>query len=184
MRQIKRIFVHCTAGSQKQTKDDLLREFKARGWSAPGYHYVVFPDGRVDSLLAEDKVSNGVQGFNSTAINVAYVGGIDSKGRAVDNRTEMQKTALMTLLGALKRKYPDAHVMGHRDIWGKDPKNWKKQCPCFDVTSEYGFLDDVGKVEHAKNDESDKYFSPLMSNTPSKLERIIDKIKKLTPWGK
>ena len=86
MRDIKRIFVHCTAGSQKQTKNDLLREFKAKGWSAPGYHYVVFPDGRVDSLLAEDKVSNGVQGFNSTAINIAYVGGIDSKGRATDNQ--------------------------------------------------------------------------------------------------
>ena len=90
----------------------------------------------------------------------------------------------MTLLGALKRKYTDAHIMGHRDIWGKNPKNWKKQCPCFDAEAEYGFLDDGGKVEQAKNDESDKYFSPLMSNTPSKLERIIDKIKKLTPWGK
>ena len=28
MRDIRRIFVHCTAGSQKQTKNDLLKEFK------------------------------------------------------------------------------------------------------------------------------------------------------------
>lgn len=31
MRQIKRIFVHCTAGSQKQTIDDLKAEFRRKG---------------------------------------------------------------------------------------------------------------------------------------------------------
>ena len=98
MRDIRRIFVHCTAGNQKQTLKDLLNEFKAKGWSNPGYHYVVFPDGKVEQLLREDKVSNGVQGYNSTSINVAYVGGIDSKGRATDNRTEAQKASLLDLL--------------------------------------------------------------------------------------
>ena len=48
MREIKRIFVHCTAGSQKQTKEDLLREFRSRGWTYPGYHYVVFPNGEIE----------------------------------------------------------------------------------------------------------------------------------------
>ena len=33
--------------------------------------------------------------------------------------------------------------MGHRDIWGKDSKKWKKQCPCFDAEAEYAHLDDV-----------------------------------------
>ena len=27
--------------------------------------------------------------------------------------------------------------MGHRDIWGKDSKKWKKWCPCFDAEQEY-----------------------------------------------
>lgn len=147
MRNIERIFVHCTAGSQKQTKQDLLNEFKAKGWANPGYHYVVFPTGKVEPLLSEDKVSNGVQGYNSTSINVAYVGGIDSKGKATDNRTEDQKTALITLLTTLKKKYPNARIMGHRDIWGKNPSAWKKQCPCFDATSEYAFLDGAGLSE-------------------------------------
>lgn len=53
MREIKRIFVHCTAGNQKQTLKDLLNEFKAKGWKSPGYHYVVFPDGKVEQLLDE-----------------------------------------------------------------------------------------------------------------------------------
>lgn len=33
--------------------------------------------------------------------------------------------------------------MGHRDIWGKDSKKWKKQCPCFDAEAEYAHLDDI-----------------------------------------
>lgn len=177
MRQIKRIFVHCTAGNQKQTKDDLLREFKARGWSNPGYHYVVFPDGKVVTLLDPSKVSNGVQGYNSTAINVAYVGGVDSKLKPVDNRTQAQKDRLYDLLFYLKQQYPNAHIMGHRDIWGKNPRNWKKQCPCFDAEAEYAELDKVALQKRVEE--------PIkVPNSPLKPKSILDKIKELAPWAK
>ena len=137
MRQIKRIFVHCTASSQKWGVKELLAEFKAKGWKNPGYHKVVTADGVIHQLLDISKVSNGVQGYNSTAINIAYVGGIDSKGKPVDNRTEAQKVALRSLLVELHRQYPHATIMGHRDIWGSDPRKWKKWCPCFDAKLEY-----------------------------------------------
>ena len=94
-------------------------------------------------MLDESKISNGVKGYNSTSINVAYVGGVDSKLKPVDNRTEAQKEALITLLSGLKKRYPNAHIMGHRDIWGKDPKKWQKWCPCFDAEAEYA---EIGKV--------------------------------------
>lgn len=194
MRNIKRIFVHCTAGSQKQTKNDLLREFKAKGWSAPGYHYVVFPDGRVDSLLAEDKVSNGVQGFNSTAINIAYVGGIDSNGRAIDNRTEAQKEALRSKLTELKKKYPNAHIMGHRDIWGKNPANWKKQCPCFDAEKEYENILEINDKIQALEDENKMLKTqahvqmltslPLFAQPEEPKQSLWSKIKSYFPWNK
>ena len=137
MRQIKRIFVHCTAGSQKTTLKQLENEFKAKGWKSPGYHYVVFPDGKIEQMLDESKISNGVRGYNSTSINVSYVGGVDSKLKPIDNRTDAQKASLVTLLTELKSRYPDAHIMGHRDVWGKDPKKWQKWCPCFDAEAEY-----------------------------------------------
>lgn len=137
MRKIERIFVHCTAGNQKQTLQQLKDEFIRRGWKNPGYHYVVFPDGKLVQLLSEDKVSNGVQGYNSTSINVSYIGGIDKQGRPLDNRTQAQKDTLYALLIYLKQQYPKAHILGHRDIWGKNSKNWKKYCPCFDAEEEY-----------------------------------------------
>lgn len=148
MRKINRIFVHCTAGSQRTTLKQLENEFKAKGWKSPGYHYVVFPDGKIEQMLDESKVSNGVRGYNSTSINVAYVGGVDSKLKPIDNRTDAQKASLVTLLTELKSRYPDAHIMGHRDVWGKDPKKWQKWCPCFDAETEYA---EIGKVVPVQN---------------------------------
>lgn len=142
MRQIKRIFVHCTASWQTQTIDQLKQEFRNKGWQNPGYHYVVYPDGSVYQLLNVEAVSNGVQGYNANSINVAYLGGIakDKTGKIipVDNRTEKQKTALRVLLTQLKKKFPSAQIMGHRSIWGEStPNKWKKTCPNFNAVKEY-----------------------------------------------
>lgn len=144
MRKIERIFVHCTAGSQKQTIEDLRTEFKRKGWKNPGYHYVVMPNGRIECMLPEDGISNGVQGYNSTSINVAYIGGIDEKGKGIDNRTDAQKNSLKKILSELKQKYPDAKIMGHRDISPDkngngvvDPWERIKECPCFNAKDEY-----------------------------------------------
>lgn len=144
MRRIKRIFVHCTAGSQRQTVADLQAEFKRKRWKHPGYHYVVQADGTITQLLDEQLVSNGVKGYNSTAINVAYMGGIDAKGKPVDNRTDSQKDSLRKLLKLLRGRYPDAEILGHRDISPDkngngivDPWERIKDCPCFDAKEEY-----------------------------------------------
>lgn len=144
MRKIKRIFIHCTAGSQKQTVADLRAEFKRKGWKNPGYHYVISPDGAITQLLDEQQVSNGVQGYNSTSVNVAYIGGIDSNGKAIDNRTEAQKASLISLLKELRSRYPKAQILGHRDISPDTNHNGKvdsweriKECPCFDAITEY-----------------------------------------------
>ena len=144
MRGIKRIFVHCTAGSQHQTVADLQAEFKRKGWKNPGYHYVIQADGTVKQLLGEQFVSNGVKGYNSTSVNVAYMGGIDADGKAVDNRTDAQKASLLTLLKELKGRYPKAEILGHRDISPDtngngivDPWERIKECPCFNARDEY-----------------------------------------------
>lgn len=144
MRQIKRIFVHCTAGSQRQTVADLQAEFRRKRWKNPGYHYVIFPSGRIVQLLDESGVANGVKGYNQTAIHVAYVGGIDAQGKAVDNRTDMQRAQLRLLLRQIHRRYPNARILGHRDISPDKNHNGKvdsweriKDCPCFDAITEY-----------------------------------------------
>lgn len=154
MRNIKRIFVHCTASYQQTTtKESLLAEFKRNGWKNPGYHWVVKPDGNIISMLDESKVANGVKNYNSTAIHVSWIGGIDKNHpKGIDNRTPEQKAALFDLLTKLKQKYPNAEILGHRDI--SDDKNgngiidpWEriKECPCFDAKVEYADINAIGK---------------------------------------
>jgi len=147
MRNIKYIAVHCTASHQSMTIEGLKQEFKRKGWVNPGYHYVVSPDGKISQLLCEDKVSNGVKGFNSVSINVAYIGGIDINGKPIDNRTNEQKASLRSLLKMLHKKYPTAVIQGHRDFspdLNKDGKitsnEWMKACPCFNAKEEYSIL--------------------------------------------
>ena len=144
MRDIRYIAVHCTASSQMTTIRGLEMEFKRKGWKNPGYHYVVSADGVVHQMLDEERVSNGVKGWNSKLINVAYIGGIDATGKATDNRTEAQKKSLEALLKLLRSRYPKATIQGHRDFSpdlngdGKITRNeWIKACPCFDAKVEY-----------------------------------------------
>jgi Negative regulator of beta-lactamase expression len=144
MRTIKYIFVHCTASQQTATVQQILREFTQRGWKTPGYHYIVDAKGILTQLVAEDRVSNGVKGYNAESINVAYIGGIDAKNKAVDNRTPEQKKTLLDILTRLKQKYTEAIIMGHRDISPDknhngivDPWERIKECPCFNAKTEY-----------------------------------------------
>ena len=85
-----------------------------------------------------------MKGWNSKLINIAYIGGIDEKGKPVDNRTEAQKKSLVSLLKLLRKSYPDAIIQGHRDFSpdlnhdGKITSNeWVKACPCFYAKEEY-----------------------------------------------
>ena len=146
MRRIDRIFIHCTASYQETTTEaSLRREFKAKGWKYPGYHYVVQANGHIIHLLDEIDVANGVKGYNAHSIHVAYVGGIDAtQPNGIDNRTPEQKIALRELLAKLKSQYPEAKVLGHRDISPDlnhngivDPWERIKECPCFDALIEY-----------------------------------------------
>ena len=146
MRSIKRIFVHCTAGNKRQIAESLLYFFHhVKGWNNPGYHYVVEYDGKVVQLAPEERVVNGVKGFNSTSISIAYTGGIDDKGKACDTRSNAQKKAMRELLEELRQRYPDAEILGHRDISPDtnhngivDPWERIKECPSFDAKKEYG----------------------------------------------
>lgn len=136
MRKIEYIAVHCTAGNPSATVPDLLKEFSRKGWKNPGYHYVITADGVVHQLLDLSKVSNGVKGYNSLSVNVAYTGGVDlATGKPLDNRTPQQKASLAALLRVLRSKFPSALIRGHRDFPGVS-----KACPSFDAKAEYSSI--------------------------------------------
>ena len=83
-----------------------------------------------------------VRHYNQHAIGICYEGGLDEEGGYADTRREAQKTAILFLLKDLKRDYPHAKVVGHRDFPGVT-----KKCPCLEVSEVYGFLNDDLKDE-------------------------------------
>lgn len=147
MRTINEIIVHCTATPEGKdyTVEDITRWHKARGFKTIGYHYVVYRDGTVHAGRPEDQVGAHCQGHNAHSIGVCYVGGLTADGKtAKDTRTAAQKQALRNLLVKLRKKYPKAKILGHRDTSpdtnhnGKvDKWEWVKDCPSFDAKTEY-----------------------------------------------
>lgn len=137
--------LHCTAdtGGSKRTREYYLKLWGKKGWRFPGYNYLVYESGVIDTLLPVDcdclvelgEVSNGVYGVNSRSINIAYVGGVKSvRGRLVayDTRTEAQIVSLHTLVSDIQGNCPDAKVFGHRD----HPRVGKA-CPSFRAIDEF-----------------------------------------------
>lgn len=145
MREIKYIVIHCTAGNQNQSTESIKSYWKNNlKWKNVGYHILVNADGTYDRLANDLIVTNGVAGYNSNSIHISYKGGVDSKGKAVDNRTKEQKETLITLVRTFKSRYPNAKVLGHRDFSPDKNGNGKvdyweriKECPCFDAIEEY-----------------------------------------------
>lgn len=134
MRQIKYIIIHCSA--TKANKDfraaDIKKWHLERGFSDIGYNVVVDLDGTVEPGRSEEIPGAHCKGYNADSIGICYVGGLDKDGNPCDTRTDKQKAALAGLIAGYKSRFPNAKVMGHRDM-----PNVHKACPCFNAKEEY-----------------------------------------------
>lgn len=138
----KFIVVHCSA--TPVTSDigvDEIRDWhQGKGWSDIGYHAVVRRNGQIEYGRHLDEAGAHVKGKNYQSVGVCLVGGVDPAGKAEANYTPDQFISLKALLITLKRSYPQAIILGHRDLSpdlngdGKiSSDEWMKECPCFDV---------------------------------------------------
>lgn len=126
-RNVTRLVFHCTATKQTATVSSILRYWKnSLGWKNPGYHIIVTADGSWTQLSDFNNITNGVSGINSSAIHVSYIGGIDSNGKALDNRTKEQKEIFETVYRTFKQKMPSLTFHGHYEFSNK-------ACPSFNV---------------------------------------------------
>ena len=148
-RNITLIVVHCTASrcTSNLTPEALDSMHKRQGFAECGYHYSITKDGTIHHMRDITHVGAHAKGYNTPSIGVAYEGGLDASGRAADTRTDAQKQSLETLLRFLLLTYPGAKICGHRDLSPDlnhngtiEPCEYIKQCPCFCVSIEYGYL--------------------------------------------
>jgi len=145
-RDVKYIFVHCTAGPPNQSTQE-IKNYWARKYPTwkgrPGYHIMVDADGTRHRLQEDWLYTNGVAGYNSHALHVCYKGGQGGK----DTRTPAQKRELLLIIARWKKMYPNAKVLGHRDASPDKNKDgqitadeWIKTCPNFNAIPEYQHL--------------------------------------------
>lgn len=153
MKTIDAIVIHCSAtrAGQDVRAADIDKWHKERGFAMIGYNYVIDLDGTVEvgrplSMDGAHCNTAGLSGqsYNKHSIGICYVGGLDASGNPADTRTPEQKLSLTNLVNKLCDEYPIVEVIGHRDASpdkngdGVISRNeWIKQCPCFDVKSEF-----------------------------------------------
>ena len=132
---VKWLVVHCSASrcNRPFTVERLIETGRQR-FGQPSYHYYVRRNGNVVPILPESVQGVHAVGYNHCSIAVCYEGGLDENGNAADTRTELQKASLYELLKQLRRDYPQARIIGHREL-----PHVAKDCPCFS-TSEYADL--------------------------------------------
>lgn len=126
-RNVTRLIYHCTATTQTATVEAITRYWREKlKWKSPGYHILIKPDGSWTYLQNFNHLSNGVAGYNSTSINISYIGGIDSKGKAIDNRTSEQIRIMDAIYFLIKEKLPNITFHGHNEFSSK-------ACPSYNV---------------------------------------------------
>jgi N-acetylmuramoyl-L-alanine amidase len=115
---------------------EIDRWHRQKGWLMIGYHFVITRDGRLQKGRDINEIGAHVKGYNHKSVGVCMVGGYAEKQgwpgeewKSEDNFTPAQWSVLKLVVGDLLCQYPDAKVVGHRDL---EPH---KECPSFDVAA-------------------------------------------------
>lgn len=142
MKSIKYLIVHCSANKTTDlvTLESINHAHKRRGFRCIGYHYLITYDGVLHVGRQEHEQGAHVKGYNGHSLGICMAGGLDSHGKPHLNYNKNQMTMLVAILKILSNRYPEAKILGHRDL-SPDLNNdgviskyeRTKECPCFDV---------------------------------------------------
>lgn len=101
--------VTCTAAQVDQWHKD-------NDWSGIGYHYFVRKDGTIYRGRPENKMGAHVSGMNNRSLGICAEGNYDIE----TTMPTAQYNAIVELISDIKTRYPNAKVVGHREIGSSD----------------------------------------------------------------
>lgn len=149
-REVNQIVIHCSASPENvdYTFDRCIKDHKARGFRKCGYHRFISKDGTIHIGRHFNEVgAHAGSGHNLKSIGICYEGGLNSKLKAKDTRTEAQKVSIITCIMQAMEYGKITSIVGHRDLSPDldndgivEPHEWIKQCPCFDAKEEYKYF--------------------------------------------
>ena len=137
------IHYSATAIEADTSVDDIDRMHRARGFTETGYHKYIRKSGAVQNGRDLDKPGLFEQGAhskgeNSQSIGICFEGGVTRAhpNTGFDSRTPEQIASMITVIRELLKRFPNAEVIGHRDMPGA-----ATQCPGFDATTWWHTVD-------------------------------------------
>ena len=137
--QVKWIVIHYSATPVESdfSAADIDKMHRARGFNEIGYHKYIRKSGLVEKGRDLDQPGRFEQGAhskgeNGASIGICYEGGVyrSNPNKGMDTRTPEQIDAMISVIDDLLDRYPNAKVVGHRDMPGA-----ATQCPGFDATA-------------------------------------------------
>ena len=136
---VRFLVLHCSATrcNREYTEKQLLRDHKARGFRTVGYHFYIRRNGEVTQHRRLLEVGAHCRPYNRCSIGICYEGGLDEQGNPYDTRTPEQTEQIRNLFYRLHRMFPQAEILGHRDLPGTVPK----ACPCLDTRKVFGYIE-------------------------------------------
>ena len=136
---VKWIVVHysSTPFERDVSVADIDAIHRKRGFKEIGYHLYIRKSGLVEKgrdLSQPGRFEQGAhsRGENDASIGVCFEGGVyeSDLNKGMDTRTDAQKEAMVRVIRDLLKRYPNAKVVGHRDMPGA-----ATQCPGFDAAA-------------------------------------------------
>ncbi len=101
---------------------------------AIGYHFIIYTNGAVATGRHLEETGAHVKGHNLYSIGVCLVG--------TDQFSPEQWESLRANISGLRKQFPNARVVGHRDLSPDlngdgiiEESEWMKTCPGFDVAT-------------------------------------------------
>jgi N-acetyl-anhydromuramyl-L-alanine amidase AmpD len=140
---VEYIVLHCSASPNGLPLTcDVIRQWHlARGFRGIGYHYVITIDGVVHATRGEQNIGAHAKGYNAKSLGICMVGGTGGVDKYNPGRYNLKQWhALAVLITDLETRYPNAKVVGHRDLSPDlnangiiEPNEFIKLCPSFSV---------------------------------------------------
>ena len=144
---------------------DIDNWHKNNGWSGIGYHYFVRKNGSIYRGRPEWALGAHVSGMNICSLGICAEGDYDKEQTMPD----AQKSAIIALIKDVKSRYPNAKVVGHRDIGSSD-------CPgkYYPMSEMINYFNNESEEEPMTAEERTK-FNELV-NIVSELQISVDKL--------
>jgi len=115
---------------------------RKRGLLRVGYHFFIKRGGHIEVGRNLNDIGAHTKEHDVDSVSLCLAGGLNTRGIVAPVYNKEQLHSLFIIVKALKHMYPDAEVVGHRDLSDTT-------CPSFDVKEWWGINEDsVGLLKY------------------------------------